>query len=53
MHIGASLGPVEKLSDETFKEWGIRARRLFERCMSSDITSANAICERMIMETNS
>ena len=39
-----------KLSDETFKEWGIRARRLFERWMSCDITSANAICEQMIME---
>ena len=39
-----------KLSDEPFKEWGIRARRLFERWMSSDIMSANAICERMIME---
>ena len=39
-----------KQFDETFKEWGIRARKLFERWMGSSIGNAKKICEILIME---
>lgn len=39
-----------KQSDESFREWGNRARRYFERWVGSAINSANDLVELMLVE---
>jgi len=41
---------IRKVGDETFKEWGIRARKYFERWMGSSVNSTKAMSELLIME---